>query len=76
MPRTVPPLLATDLKKGVTTLCYLLRVAPKQAATFGMTTLDADVAYDDGNGAVTYQAANGYNAFDMDSRNDLTVNNS
>lgn len=76
MPRTVPPLLAADLKKGVTTRCYLLRVAPKQAATFGMTTLDVDLTYDDGNGAVLYQAANGYDAFDVDARNDLTVNNS
>lgn len=76
MPRTVPPLLAADLQTGVTTLCQLLRVAPKQAATFGMTTLDADVTYDDGNGAVLYQAANGYDAFDVDAKNDLTVNNS
>jgi len=76
MPRYIPPLLAADLKAGVTTLCYLLKVSPKLAATFGMTTLDVDVAYDDGNGAVTYQAANGYDAFDVDAKNDLTVNNS
>ena len=76
MPRTVPSALATDLLKGVTTLCFLLKVAPAQAATFGMASLDVDVDYDDGDGTVTYQAANGFDAFDVDAKNDLTVNNS
>lgn len=76
MPRAIPPLLAADLQQGVTTLCYLLKVAPKLAATFGMTTLDVDVTYDDGSGAVLYQSANGFDSFDVDAKNDLTVNNS
>lgn len=76
MPRNVPTALAADLKKGVTTLCYLLKVAPSRAATFGMTTLDVDIDYDDGNGVVSYLAASGFDAFDTDSKNDLTVDNS
>lgn len=42
------------MKAHGTTLCYLLKVTPKQAATFGMTTLNIDVPYDDGTGSLTY----------------------
>lgn len=41
-----------------------------------MTTLNVDVAYDDGGGSLTYKAANGFDAFDVDAQNDLSVNNS
>jgi len=54
MPRTIPTQLAADLKGHGTTCCYLLKVMPKQAATFGMTTLNIDVPYDDGTGLLTY----------------------
>lgn len=43
---------------------------------FGLTTLDVDVTFDDGSGPITYRAKNGYTAFDVDTRSDLSVNNS
>lgn len=76
MPRNVPVALAAHLKQPLTTTCLLLKVTPKAAAQFGMTDLDTDVVYDDGNGPVTYLSASGFDAFDVDERNDLSVNNS
>jgi hypothetical protein len=76
MPRYIPPLLAADLKTRVTTLCCLLKVSPKLAATFGMCSTNANVTYDDGAGPVTYLAASGFDPSDIDARNDLSVNNS
>lgn len=76
--RTIPSALATDLAKSATTLCYLLKVIPKRTgvSTFGITTLDKDVIYDDGGGPLTYRAATGYTAFDVDTTSALNVDNS
>lgn len=41
-----------------------------------MTTLDADIDYDDGAGSLTYKSATGFDAFDVDGKNDLSVDNS
>lgn len=77
MPRTVPTALAQHLA-GCKTTCYLLKVMPKRSdvPAFGLTTLDDDVTFDDGNGPLTYRAKRGYTAFDLDTRSDLSVDNS
>lgn len=75
--RTIPALLATDMAKNATTLCYLLKVMPRSSAPiFGITTLDQDFVYDDGGGPVTYRAKTGYTAFDLATSTDMNVDNS
>jgi uncharacterized phage protein (TIGR02218 family) len=80
MPRNVPAALATHLAGGNTTVCYLLKIKPAVSGVslFGMTTLDADVTYDDGtgDGPITYRAKSGYTPLDLVSRADLSVDNS
>lgn len=76
--RAISLALAAHLQGAATTTCYLLKVMPIGgfAATFGLTTLEHDVIYDDGNGAITYKARRGYTSFDIQQRSDLSVDNS
>ena len=76
MPRACSAALAAHLAGPATTICFLLKVTPKNAAVFGITTLDRDVTYDDGNGAVTYRAKRGYTAMDVATHADMSVDNS
>lgn len=57
--RSVPAQLQTHLDGAVTTTCRLLKVTAGEAV-FGLTTLDVDVVYDDGDGEVTYHASRGF----------------
>ncbi len=76
--RTIPVALAADLAKNATTVCYLLKVTPSRqgVAPFGITTLDQDITYDDGNGPITYRTKAGYTAFDVSTAADMSVDNS
>lgn len=76
MPRACSAALAAHLAGPATTICFLLKVTPKNAPQFGITTLDSDKTYDDGAGSVTYRAKRGYTAMDVETRSDLSVNNS
>lgn len=62
--RNVPAALQTHLDGTATTTCYLLKIKTKAESVFGLTTLDAGVAYDDGSGdgEVSYIATNGFDA--------------
>src|SRR5690625_4694895 len=75
MPRNIPPALAARLRDHSTTLCYLLKVVPREAETFGITTCNRDVDFDDGAGSRTYRAKRGYTASDTETKSDLSVNN-
>jgi len=75
MPRNIPPALAARLRDHSTTLCYLLKVVPREAETFGITTCNRDVDFDDGSGIRTYRAKRGYTASDTATKSDLSVNN-
>ena len=78
MPRAISPELAAHLKGSSITVCYLLKIMPKRAGVpvFGLTTLDDDRTYNDGTGLLTYRAKRGYTAFDVDTKADLSVDNS
>ncbi len=78
MPRAISTALAAHLAGASTTTCYLLKIMPKRAdvPVFGLTTLDADKSYNDGGGLVEYRARRGYTAFDLDTKADLSVDNS
>lgn len=75
MPRTIPIALASHIKGDATTLCLIVKITPTQPgfARFGITTLDADVVYDDGDGALTYLAAVGSEPSNLTSSADLSV---
>lgn len=68
--RTTPAELLTHLQGAVTTTCRLLKITLRDGATsFGFTTLDQAVTYDDGAGEIIYTATGGFDpsAFSADS---------
>lgn len=80
MSRNVPAALAAHLAMPETTVCNLLKIKPvglSQATLFGLCTLDADVTYDDGSGdgPITYKAKRGFTPMDLDTRADLSIDN-
>lgn len=58
MPRTVPGQSHLDTRQ--TTTCWALRIAPRSGPAFGLCGTNADVAFDDGQGELTYLAAYGF----------------
>lgn len=61
MTREVPSALQDHLDQAATTTCRLLKITLRDGVTtFGFTTLDQDVVYDDGDGELTYTATNGF----------------
>lgn len=60
--RSVPVALQSHLTSGQTTTCRLLRIASRSGNVFGLTTLNEDVTYDDGDGEVVYSATRGFDA--------------
>lgn len=76
MSRTIPVALQTHLDTGVTTLCGLLRIAPVNGGSvIGVTDLDVDITYDDGDGSITYSAPAGFIASNIATSSDLSVDN-
>ena len=73
--RTIPAALQARLDQPVTTTCRLLRIALRDGRVFGVTSLDADVTYDDGRGAVVYRANQGVDASALAADTDLSVAN-
>lgn len=73
--RTVPAALQAHLDGPVTTTCRLLRFALRDGRVFGVTSLDADVVYDDGRGEVTYSANQGVDVSAISASADMTVAN-
>lgn len=75
MSRIIPIALAPHIASGSTTMCILIRVTPVQPGfiEFGITTLDKDVHYDDGDGALLYSAAIGSEPSTLVSSADLSV---
>lgn len=77
MPRYIPIELRTHLEQDATTTCWLLKIVPVTPgfATYGITTLDKDVTYDDGTGLLRYRAAIGMVPASVLTTADLSVNN-
>jgi hypothetical protein len=75
MPRNVPDALLVRMRRPVTTLCRILKIAPLHSEPFGITSLNRDIAFDDGGGSITYRAACGYTPSDVVTKTDLSVNN-
>lgn len=75
MPRTIPIALQPALASSHQTMCYLLRVDPiKDAyASYGVTSLDQNVTYDDGISELEYSASVGMISSTLLSGSDLSV---
>lgn len=81
MNRTVPALLQAHLDSGVTTVCTLIKITPRHGidgdppVPIGITSLDRDVTYDDGDGDVLYHAAIGVEMSAQESTADMAIDN-
>lgn len=74
--KTIPSALQTHKDLETTTLCRLLLIILKDGTTkIGFTNLDIDVAYNNGNGSVTYRAANGFTPSRISSQSGTSVDN-
>lgn len=58
--RMIPAALQTHLNQSDTTTTRLLKISLINGDVYGLTTLDRDVPYDDGEGEITYVATNGF----------------
>lgn len=80
MARNVPVGLQAELDSGCTTLCDLLKIVPASPnfPTFGITSLDQDVVYDDGegDGEIVYLSRMGMALSNLSSSSDMAVDNS
>ncbi|MGJ7497456.1 DUF2163 domain-containing protein [Variovorax sp. RT4R15] len=76
--RDVPVALQAHLDGGVCTTAFLVRIEPVTAgySAFGITSLDRDVVYDDGDGEITYLSAIGMVPSAIASASDMSVDNS
>jgi uncharacterized phage protein (TIGR02218 family) len=74
--RVIDLALVEHLGEAGTTTCRLLRIAPVGIAAFGITTLDRDVPFDDGDGLIVYRARRGYTPSAQVGSSDLSVENS
>lgn len=74
--RTVPVALQSHLDGAGTTTCRLLKVMLRNGTSYGITTLDRDIVYNDGSGSLTYVATNGFDASDISADVGYTVDNS
>lgn len=75
MPRIIPIALADHIATRSTSICLLIKITPVQPGfdAFGITSLDRDVIYDDGDGPITYLAAIGSEPTTLSSSADLAV---
>lgn len=74
--RNIDVALVDHLGESANTTCRLLRIAPVGVTPFGITTLDRDVPFDDGDGLIIYRARRGYTASQQVGSADLSVENS
>lgn len=75
MPRVIPSLLLDHLRQPATTTCTLIKIEPVQVGypTYGVTTLDRNIIYDDGEGELEYLAAIGAQLSTFASSADMAV---
>jgi uncharacterized phage protein (TIGR02218 family) len=74
--RNIPAALQTHLDEAGGTRCFLLKITATDGTSFGVTSLDVDVDYDDGFGEITYSAPIGLDQSSLTTSSDLKVDNS
>ena len=69
--KTISEDLQSHLNSGVTTLCWCWKITRNDGAVQGFTDHDTDLAFD----GVTYEAASGFTASEVQSSLGLAVDN-
>lgn len=76
MPSTIPIALQNHLDGNTLTTSFKMRVGPTPSGSyFGLTSLDKDEVYDDGEMELTYYAATGIDLSTLEASNDISVDN-
>lgn len=77
MPRFIPIQLKDHLRGPATSTAYLLRIDPVTPgySSYGVTSLDKDITYDDGLSELTYRAAIGTQPTALQGSSNLSVDN-
>lgn len=74
--RSVPAALLAHLQQSGTTTCRLLKITLRDGIThFGFASLDRAVTFDDGAGALTYSAVNGFDPSGLAADSTYSVDN-
>lgn len=79
--KTIPVALQAHYDSQVQTTCYLLKITRNVGAfgtalpDIGLATLDQDVTYNDGSGAITYSAMSGFVPSNISTTGDMGVDN-
>lgn len=75
--KTIPVALQAHKDAQDTTLCYLLKITTRDGDVYGLTTLDEDLTYDDGqpSGAISYLSINNYTVSSLSAKAGTSVDN-
>lgn len=73
--KSIPIALRDHLAQDATSWAMLMKLACRDGTILGFTTLDVDVTYDDGSGALTYSAEQGFMPERFVTTADLGVDN-
>lgn len=76
--KTIPSQLLSHLQEYATTWCYLMKVqcvGKYAGTTFGFTSLDVPVDYDDGEGSIQYSSSDGFMPSKFQKASDFDVDN-
>lgn len=76
--RAITPEFQAHLDSGITTLCLLLRISPRVPGygSIGITSLDRDETYNDGDGSIVYKAKVGMVPANIVTQEAMEVGNS
>lgn len=75
MSKSIPAPLLAHFGDVTGSKADLIKVVPKFAATFGIASIDRDVTFDDGGGALIYRAATGLDIASIQTSGDASVGN-
>lgn len=73
--RTIPSALQEHLDQHSTTTTRLLKIILRNGDVYGLSMLDRDIPYDDGQGVVTYRATTGFDPSTLSSDVGYSVDN-
>lgn len=75
MSKTIPIALQSHLDQNATTTCRLLKIEAADGSVVGFSSTNKAIAYDDGDGEITYAIQSGFDHSALQSTNDASVDN-
>lgn len=73
--RSIPSQLLLHKSRSTTTLCSLIKIIAQDGTVIGMTTLDHEVKYDDGDGEIVYNSAVGFEPASIHYSSNTSIDN-